>query len=337
MKKLQPLFLFTMLLFIGFSGVAQQNQKTVYQKKNIEREKKIKEQQEVYERTDAGSIKKSIKESFDEWNQKGEFEKVADYDLRLKNKSQEAFLQICTEQIKNRVGSFNSDDLEKELSIYDSEKELFTVTFKRKGVKWQNVLKIPIADAANFKSKWSDLECKIDDFDWCFVENSLCPTLITLIDKEDNSKYKLPLLLNNQFEITFSFDEFGIANQYLKEFVFKYSNAKSIAEQNEKVYETAEQMPQFPGGEVELLGYINKNLKYPVIAQENGIQGKVILRFVVSKTGDVDGVEVVRSLDSACDKEATRIVKSLPKFIPWKQNGVEVAVWYTFPVAFKLE
>ena len=108
-------------------------------------------------------------------------------------------------------------------------------------------------------------------------------------------------------------------------------------EEEDKVYQVIEQMPQFPGGEGELLNYINRNIKYPVIAQENGVQGKVILRFVVSKTGMVDRVEVVRPLDPACDKEAIRVVKSLPKFIPGKQNGVNVAVWYTLPVTYKLE
>ncbi len=123
------------------------------------------------------------------------------------------------------------------------------------------------------------------------------------------------------------------------------ANGKDIADvkknvtqdEEEKVYQVIEQMPQFPGGEGELLSYINKNIKYPVIAQENGIQGKVILRFVVSKTGMVDKVEVVRSLDPACDKEAIRVVKTLPKFIPGKQNGVNVAVWYTLPVTYRLE
>lgn len=116
--------------------------------------------------------------------------------------------------------------------------------------------------------------------------------------------------------------------------------ADKIFLENEKVYQVIEQMPVFPGGEGELLAYISKNLKYPVIAQENAIQGKVILRFVVSKTGQVDtvkAVEVVRSLDPACDKEAIRVVKSLPNFIPGKQNGVNVAVWYTLPVTFRLE
>lgn len=108
-------------------------------------------------------------------------------------------------------------------------------------------------------------------------------------------------------------------------------------EVEEKVYQVIEQMPQFPGGEQELLNYINKNIKYPAIAQEMGVQGKVILRFVVSKTGMVDKIEVVRPLDPACDKEAIRVVKTLPKFIPGKQNGVNVSVWYTLPITYKLE
>jgi len=108
-------------------------------------------------------------------------------------------------------------------------------------------------------------------------------------------------------------------------------------EVEEKVYTVIEQMPQFPGGEGELLKYISNNLHYPVIAAENGVQGKVILRFVVSKTGTVDKVEVIRSLDPACDKEAVRVVKTLPKFIPGKQNGANVSVWYTLPITYKLQ
>lgn len=122
-------------------------------------------------------------------------------------------------------------------------------------------------------------------------------------------------------------------------------NGQDIAEvkvavtqvEEEKVYDVIEQMPQFPGGEGELLGYIGKNLKYPVIAQENGIQGTVIVRFVVSKTGAVDKVEVLRSLDPACDREAIRVVRSLPNWIPGKQNGVNVSVYYTLPIKYKLE
>ena len=104
----------------------------------------------------------------------------------------------------------------------------------------------------------------------------------------------------------------------------------------EKVFEHVEQMPQFPGGDKELLAYLSKNIKYPAIAQEQNIQGKVYLRFVVGKDGEVSEVTVVRSLDPSCDKEAVRVVKSLPKFIPGKQNGNPVKVYYSVPVTFRL-
>ena len=98
-----------------------------------------------------------------------------------------------------------------------------------------------------------------------------------------------------------------------------------------------EQMPQFPGGEQELLNYIGKNINYPAISMEMGVQGKVILRFVVTKTGAVDKVEVLRPLDAACNNEAIRVVKMLPKFIPGKQNGTNVSVWFTLPITFKID
>ena len=98
-----------------------------------------------------------------------------------------------------------------------------------------------------------------------------------------------------------------------------------------------EQMPLFPGGEQELLKYIGENLKYPIIDQENNVQGKVVLRFVVTKTGAVDKVEILSSLSHSADNEAIRVVRSLPKFVPGKQNGKNVAVWFTLPVTFKLQ
>ena len=95
-------------------------------------------------------------------------------------------------------------------------------------------------------------------------------------------------------------------------------------------------MPTFPGGVTELMKFISDNLNYPVIAQEYGIQGRVILRFVVSKTGAIDNVTVLRSLDPTCDKEAIRVVKSMHKWIQGKQNGKNVQVNYTMPVVIKL-
>jgi TonB family protein len=99
-------------------------------------------------------------------------------------------------------------------------------------------------------------------------------------------------------------------------------------------YTIAEQMPQFPGGEKALMKYISENIKYPITAQENGIQGKVICRFIITAKGEIDRVEILRSLDPACDKESVRLIKTLPKFSPAKRNGVSVSVWYTLPINF---
>lgn len=109
------------------------------------------------------------------------------------------------------------------------------------------------------------------------------------------------------------------------------------AEAPEKVYTVVEQMPQFPGGESALLSYINSHIKYPAAAADEGVQGKVTLKFVVLENGQVGEVKVAKSLHSLCDAEAVRVVKSLPRFVPGKQQGKAVKCWYTLPVRFVLQ
>ena len=104
-----------------------------------------------------------------------------------------------------------------------------------------------------------------------------------------------------------------------------------------KAYEAVEQMPYFPGGESEMMKFIRENIQYPASAKEYGIQGRVILRFVVTETGTIENITVLRSLDPACDKEAIRLLESMPKWIPGKQNDEIVSVYYTLPIAFKLQ
>lgn len=105
----------------------------------------------------------------------------------------------------------------------------------------------------------------------------------------------------------------------------------------EKPLTSVEEMPQFPGGEDELIRFISDNLRYPAVASEMGIEGRVIIRFVVSKNGEVGSVEVIRSLDPSCDKEASRVVRMMPKWIPGRQNGRSVPVYYTIPIVFRLQ
>lgn len=107
--------------------------------------------------------------------------------------------------------------------------------------------------------------------------------------------------------------------------------------EDNKVFNSVEQMPQFPGGDAALLKYISSHMQYPAMAAEQGIEGRVTLQFVVTKNGSVGEVKVVRSLSPECDNEAKRVVKGLPKFTPGRQNGQAVNVWYTLPVTFKLQ
>lgn len=122
--------------------------------------------------------------------------------------------------------------------------------------------------------------------------------------------------------------------------VREYKNEVIVEEKKpepEKVFTAVEQMPQFPGGDAALMKYLSNNINYPQVAMENGVQGRVIVQFVVTKNGTVGEVKVIRSVDRDLDKEAVRLCKSLPKFIPGKMNGQAVNVWYTLPITFKLQ
>lgn len=114
--------------------------------------------------------------------------------------------------------------------------------------------------------------------------------------------------------------------------------AKEEEEEEEaQVFFIVEDMPEFPGGEMALRTYIANAIKYPVIAQENGIQGKVYVTFVVGKDGSVSNASIARGVDPSIDKEALRVINSLPKWKPGKQRGKPVNVSYTVPINFQLQ
>lgn len=107
--------------------------------------------------------------------------------------------------------------------------------------------------------------------------------------------------------------------------------------EEETIFEIVEKMPEFPGGQAALMQYLNKNIKYPTIAQENGTQGRVIIQFVVNRDGSVVDPVVVRSVDPYLDKEALRVISTMPKWNPGQQRGKAVRVKYTVPVQFRLQ
>lgn len=112
---------------------------------------------------------------------------------------------------------------------------------------------------------------------------------------------------------------------------------KKPKEENVKIFDFVEQMPEFPGGQHALLRWIGSNIKYPTIAEENGIQGRVVCTFVVERDGSVIDVQVARSIDPTLDKEAMRVLKKMPKWKPGMHKGEAVRVKYTVPVTFKLD
>ena len=117
----------------------------------------------------------------------------------------------------------------------------------------------------------------------------------------------------------------------------KIAEPEPVKEEETKVFDVVEQMPSFPGGPSALMQYLSSNIKYPVVAEENGVQGRVVCTFVVEKDGSITDVRVIKSVDPSLDKEAVRVVKGMPKWIPGKQNGSAVRVKYTVPVTFRLQ
>ncbi len=117
--------------------------------------------------------------------------------------------------------------------------------------------------------------------------------------------------------------------------------APAVVEEEEEsaqqIFTVVETMPEFPGGQGALLQFLAKSIKYPVIAQENGIQGRVTCSFVVNKDGSIVDAEVIRGVDPSLDKEAIRVINTMPKWSPGKQRGKPVRVKYTVPVTFRLQ
>ena len=107
--------------------------------------------------------------------------------------------------------------------------------------------------------------------------------------------------------------------------------------EEQQIFQVVEEMPEFPGGMGECMKFLGKNIKYPTISQENGVQGRVIVQFVVNRDGSIVDPVVVRGVDPYLDKEALRVISMMPKWKPGKQRGKAVRVKYTVPVMFRLQ
>lgn len=131
-------------------------------------------------------------------------------------------------------------------------------------------------------------------------------------------------------------DEVGGAVLKAKEDIAAPEPPKNVVEEN-KIFITVEQMPMYPGGDGALFGYLRDNIHYPTVAAENGVQGRVVVGFVVERDGSITDVKILRGVDPSLDREAMRVVKSMPKWTPGKQNGSAVRVKFQVPVSFRLQ
>ena len=118
--------------------------------------------------------------------------------------------------------------------------------------------------------------------------------------------------------------------------LFSFMTSTAQTKKNNMVFDVVEVMPQFPGGQIAMLKYIMENIKYPEQAMKEGIQGRVAVRFIVEKDGSISDVKPILSVHPLLNKEAVRVVESMPKWSPGKQNGKPVRVRFNLPVMFKL-
>ena len=124
-------------------------------------------------------------------------------------------------------------------------------------------------------------------------------------------------------------------NEVVEEYIAPEIEEEEVVEQ--EIFQIVEEMPAFPGGEQKLMEYVGKNIKYPQIARESGIQGRVFVGFVVEPDGSVSNVKLLRGIGGGCDEEAMRVIKNMPRWKPGKQRGKAVRVSYQIPVMFRLQ
>lgn len=148
------------------------------------------------------------------------------------------------------------------------------------------------------------------------------------------------VLVGNDSEVDVNFDAFNTEadNETSIDFdplIFKPKENKNDKE--EEIFLVVEEMPEFPGGDLALRKYLSNAVNYPLIAQENGIEGKVYVSFVIDEMGNITNVDLLRGVDQSLDNEALRVVRTLPKWKPGRQGGKAVKVRYNVPINFQLQ
>ena len=148
-------------------------------------------------------------------------------------------------------------------------------------------------------------------------------TIIQIVDDD--------VVIEDEIEIDAEADQTTEIQEYVPVDVGKDEEAEEV-----QIFTVVESMPGFPGGEAARIQYLNENIKYPQMARESGIQGRVFVTFVVERNGSVTDVKVLRGIGGGCDEEAIRVIQNMPKWEPGKQRGKPVRVQFNMPILFKL-
>lgn len=359
------LLILALLFMIAGNAQTRKSQMRKMGQMVVEDADKAKEREVWFDRTDKGNVMQKVKQSFCKWNEIKEFEKTTAYEQRLQHYSKLVFDSMCYNAIRERIGHYWQMNLEK----YNADKEYFPITCNFKGIKDTVHVSVPIAEAPDFKK---DFLCNKDYQtekpmlrfgNFVYVQNAICPTTVLVNrvpywiegsrgDGHVNSNFFVNadtarISFKNVQPLVVRFDDLGIKNRYLTNYVYVFAVLPMDAEMRDvdtdklvnvdtdKVYDIVEQQPMFPNGPSALMKFISENTEYPVAARENGVGGRVTVQFVIEKDGYVSNVHVLSGVDPLLDKEAVRVVKSMPKWIPGKQNGKCVRVNYRVPVLFR--
>lgn len=295
---------------------------------------------------DMSAIRKTVKDKFTAWCEKGEFEKAAAVDERLRTGSKSAFDKICfdaiLEQVSKKVGQVGN--VERKISTYDSEKETFKIMVPVFGIMQQFSLNVPIDVAQQFKVDFPTLPLSFGS-KWGFLNGKLYPKTLKVDDYDIGFSCEVPIASDGLKDIEVSFDGLGISNTYLSGHVFSLSGYMqqdselqkefNFYQDSSKLFDVVEEMPSYPGGMGAMMAFISSHVKYP--EGNYCAQGRVIVSFVVERDGSLSNFKVLRSVEEHLDKEAIRVVKSMPKWKPARQNCKVVRCKYTVPVVFRLQ
>jgi protein TonB len=200
------------------------------------------------------------------------------------------------------------------------------------------------AKAAGYKARRAErqVEIKLENLDAPTEKVAPPPTLPPPVDIVQQQRYVPPQVVDSirpedvKQLMTADQAQTEVTNKDVVEVVQEVKEEVQEEETEPQPFVVVEEMPAFPGGEQELLKYLAAHTQYPQVAQENNIQGKVMVRFCVTSKGGIDLVSIIKSIDPALDAEAIRVVKALPPFKPGKQGGRPVPVWYSVPIIFQI-